>query len=300
MGRLLDGKLCARAVRERIRTQIATLLPQASRPPHAVFIQVGENPASTTYVSAKGAASQKVGILSTIERLPASISQVELLERIRAHNDDAGVHSILVQLPLPEHIDPRVVIEAIDPRKDVDCFHPENVGRMTVGLPGPRPATPQGIMLLLEHYGIELAGREVAILGRSNLVGKPMALLLLEANATVSIGHSRSRDLGELTRRADIIVSAVGRAGMLSAAMVKPGAVVVDVGINHVPLLDEQGEPVYDESNRPLSRIVGDVDFAAVEPLCEWITPVPGGVGPMTIASVLENTLTLYKALELQ
>ncbi len=286
-------------MRERIKAQIQSLLPVVGRPPHAVFIQLGENQASTTYVNAKGTASQKVGMLSTIERLAADISQAALLELIRSHNDDPAVHSILVQLPLPEHIDPRVVIEALDPRKDVDCFHPENVGRMTVGLPGPRPATPQGIMILLEHYGVELAGREVAILGRSNLVGKPMALLMLEANATVSIGHSRSRDLGELTRRADIVVSAVGRSGLLTAGMIKPGAVVVDVGINHLPLLDEQGEPVYDEENRPLSRIVGDVDFAAVEPLCEWITPVPGGVGPMTIASVLENTLTLYKALEL-
>jgi methylenetetrahydrofolate dehydrogenase (NADP+)/methenyltetrahydrofolate cyclohydrolase len=298
VAKLLDGKLCAKAVRVRIRTELAALEGRALRPPHAVFIQVGDNPASTTYVNAKSAAALKVGIRSTIGRLPSEISQTELLAGIAAHNADEQVHSILVQLPLPPHIDTRAVIEAIDPRKDVDCFHPINVGRMTVGLPGPKPATPQGILMLLEHYGIQVSGKRAVVLGRSNLVGKPLALLLLERNATVTMAHSRSANLGEICREAEILVSAVGKAGLVTADMVSPGAVVVDVGTNHVPQLGSDGS-LLEEQGEPLLQLVGDVDFPAVEPIAGWISPVPGGVGPMTIASVLWNTLTLYKALEL-
>jgi methylenetetrahydrofolate dehydrogenase (NADP+)/methenyltetrahydrofolate cyclohydrolase len=298
VAKLLDGKLCAKAVRVRIRTELAALEGRALRPPHAVFIQVGDNPASTAYVNAKSAAALKVGIRSTIGRLPSEISQTELLAGIAAHNADEQVHSILVQLPLPPHIDTRAVIEAIDPRKDVDCFHPINVGRMTVGLPGPKPATPQGILMLLEHYGIQVSGKRAVVLGRSNLVGKPLALLLLERNATVTMAHSRSANLGEICREAEILVSAVGKAGLVTADMVSPGAVVVDVGTNHVPQLGSDGS-LLEEQGEPLLQLVGDVDFPAVEPIAGWISPVPGGVGPMTIASVLWNTLTLYKALEL-
>ena len=310
MARLLDGKLCAKATRARIRAEIAQL---GGPVPHVVFVQVGSIPASTTYVNAKSKAAENVGMRSTIQRLPEDITQAALLAELAVHNQDREVHGVLVQLPLPEHIDPLAVALAIAPEKDIDCFNPVNVGRMTIGLPGPRPATPQGILMLLDFHGIAVRGMQAVVVGRSNLVGKPMGLMLLERSATVTWCHSATHDLGRLTRAADLVVSAAGRAGLLRGGMVRPGAVVVDVGTNYVPAYlgaesipdaapvipirgqrDERAGLDPGEVQQEL-KLVGDVVFEEVEPVAAWISPVPGGVGPMTIASVLWNGLELFK-----
>jgi methylenetetrahydrofolate dehydrogenase (NADP+)/methenyltetrahydrofolate cyclohydrolase len=259
-----------------------------------VFIQLGSNPASTTYVDLKHRMAAKIGCISTIERYPDSLSQTGLLERIAALNADRAVHAILVQLPLPPHIDTQAVIRAIDPLKDVDCFHPINVGLMATGLAGPKPATPQGILLLLDEYGLSVAGRRVAVIGRSNLVGKPLGLMLLARDATVTYCHSRTPDLGAVLRECDFVISAAGRAALVSKEMIRPGAVVVDVGTNFVPQRDQAGNPVTDDRGQPLLLLSGDVQFESVREVAAWISPVPGGVGPMTIASVLFNTVQLY------
>ncbi|MDQ3023964.1 MAG: bifunctional 5,10-methylene-tetrahydrofolate dehydrogenase/5,10-methylene-tetrahydrofolate cyclohydrolase [bacterium] len=306
MAQLLDGKACAKAARARMRSEIAQLLPLVGYPPHVVFVQVGEIPASSSYVNAKSEAARKVGMRSTITRLPESISQDALLTQLARLNADTSVHGVLVQLPLPEHIDPLAVALAIAPEKDIDCFNPANVGKLTIGLPGPRPATPQGILMLLDHYGIDVAGMQTVVIGRSNLVGKPMGLMLLARNATVTWCHSATSDLAQHTRRADLIVSAAGDAQLLRGEMVKPGVVVVDVGTNYVPENDtdevilirgqrDEREGVDPDEVRQQLKLVGDVMFDEVEPLASWISPVPGGVGPMTIASVLWNGLMQYK-----
>jgi methylenetetrahydrofolate dehydrogenase (NADP+)/methenyltetrahydrofolate cyclohydrolase len=306
MAQLLDGKAAARAARGRMAAEIARLSPSIGYPPHIVFVQVGEIPASTSYVNAKSQAAQKVGMLSSISRVPESVSQAELLATLDEFNNDPAVHGILVQLPLPAHIDPLAVALAIAPEKDIDCFNPVNVGRITIGLPGPRPATPQGIMMLLEHFGISIRGMEAVVIGRSNLVGKPMGLMLLTQDATVTYCHSATTDLTYHTRKADLIVSAAGRAHLLRGEMIKPGAVVVDVGTNYVPVGKEaEVVPIRGQRDERVGidpaqvqqelKLVGDVAFDEVEPLASWISPVPGGVGPMTIASVLWNGLELYK-----
>jgi methylenetetrahydrofolate dehydrogenase (NADP+) / methenyltetrahydrofolate cyclohydrolase len=308
MAQLLDGKLCAKTVRARIRREVEALTPQVGHPPHVVFVQVGAIPASTTYVNAKSTAAEKVGMRSTIARVPESTTEAELLALLQQHNFDPAVHGILVQLPLPEHIDPLIVALSIDPAKDVDCFHPANVGQLTLGLPGPKPATPQGILMLLDHYGIDVRGMDAVVIGRSNLVGKPMGILLLTRHATVTTCHSATRDLASHTRRADLLIAAAGRAGLVRADMVKPGAIVVDVSTNYVKVTDPEPAMVeirgqrdkhhgVDPTELPAEelKLVGDVVFDEVEPCCDWISPVPGGVGPMTIASVLYNGLTLWK-----
>lgn len=254
--------------------------------PGLTVVLVGDEPASAVYVAAKEKASRGAGINGETVRLPADTSQAQLLALVEQLNIDDTVHGILVQMPLPRHIDPDVVMRRIDPRKDVDGFHPENVGKLLIGdADGFAPCTPLGIQKMLIHYGVETSGADVVIVGRSTIVGKPMAALLVQsgagADATVTICHSRTRDLASHTRRADILIVAVGRARMITAGMVKLGAVVIDVGMNRI----------VDASTRSGTRLVGDVDFDAVRPIASLISPVPGGVGPMTIAMLLRNTV---------
>lgn len=271
---LIDGVALARQWRARVAERAAALAARGHRPGLAVIL-VGDDPASQVYVRNKVKACGEAGIHSVLETYPASLTQDELLARIAALNADPTIHGILVQLPLPPHIDAQRVIEAIAPAKDVDGFHVANAGALLVGQRGYWPCTPYGCMKMLEHIGIELRGKHAVVIGRSNIVGKPMALLLLQANATVTICHSATANLAQHTRQADVIVAAVGRPRMLTADMVKPGAVVLDVGINRLPD----------------GKLCGDVDFDAVREVAGWITPVPGGVGPMTIAMLLLNTV---------
>lgn len=274
--KLINGKEISAAIRQELRADCATFVQEHGYAPGLAVVIVGENPASQIYVRNKAKACEEVGFYSEIHRLPESTAEAELLALIDRLNADSRIHGILVQLPLPPHLDADAVTLRIDPRKDVDAFHPYNVGRITLGDPVFLPCTPAGVMELLRRSGIDPAGRRCVVIGRSNIVGKPMALLLLAANGTVTVCHSKTPDLPSVTRQADILVSAVGRAGFVTADMVKPGAVVIDVGMNR----DAAG------------KLVGDVDFAAVSPLCSFITPVPGGVGPMTITMLLRNTLS--------
>ena len=276
MAIMMDGKALAKKVRLQVAEQAARL----SRQPGLAVILVGDDPASAVYVRNKEKDCQQCGIRSLEYRLPAETSQQELLALIARLNEDPAADGILVQLPLPRHIDSRAVLEAIRPDKDADAFHPENAGRMLTGEPAVWPCTPAGVMELLHEYGISPAGKRCVVLGRSNIVGKPMALLLLRENGTVTVCHSATPDLEEETRRADILVSAVGHPGLIGAAQVKEGAVVIDVAINRTP----EG------------RLCGDVDFDAVAPKASYITPVPGGVGPMTRAILMKNVLALAKA----
>ena len=271
---LIDGKARAKALRGRIGQAVATL----ARAPGLAVVLVGEDPASAVYVCAKGRACQEVGIASFEHCLPADTTQAALLRLVAGLNADPAVDGILVQLPLPTHIDTDAVIDAIDPDKDVDGFHPVNAGRLTCGLPGFVPCTPLGCLMLLHDTLGDLSGLDAVVVGRSNIVGKPMAQLLTAANATVTIAHSRSRDLSALCRRADIVVAAVGRPEMIRGDWIKPGATVIDVGINRV-------------SENEGAKLVGDVAFEEVARHAAHITPVPGGVGPMTIACLLQNTL---------
>ena len=271
---LIDGVALARQGRARVAERAAALAARGHRPGLAVIL-VGDDAASQVYVRNKVKACGEAGIHSVLETYPASLTQDELLARIAALNADPTIHGILVQLPLPPHIDAQRVIEAIAPAKDVDGFHVANAGALLVGQRGYWPCTPYGCVKMLEHIGIELRGKHAVVIGRSNIVGKPMALLLLQANATVTICHSATADLGHFTRQADVVVAAVGRPRMLTADMVKPGAVVLDVGINRLPD----------------GKLCGDVDFDTVREVAGWITPVPGGVGPMTIAMLLLNTV---------
>jgi methylenetetrahydrofolate dehydrogenase (NADP+) / methenyltetrahydrofolate cyclohydrolase len=273
--RVIDGKAIAATMRARLAQQIAAL---AFRP-ELVVVLVGDDPASAVYVRGKQRACEKAGLKSTLHRLPATTTEDELLNLVRQCNQDSEVHGILVQLPLPKQINPQRVLDTVFPLKDVDAFHPENVGRIVQGRPRFLPCTPHGVQRLLIETGAMINGAEVVVLGRSEIVGKPMALMLLQkgpaADATVTVCHSRTRDLPQVTRRADILIAAIGSPQFITAEMVKPGAVVIDVGQNRV------GE-----------KLVGDVDFDAVRQVASAITPVPGGVGPMTIAMLLANTLT--------
>jgi methylenetetrahydrofolate dehydrogenase (NADP+)/methenyltetrahydrofolate cyclohydrolase len=274
MATIIDGAATSKAVRERVQREAAEFTSRTGHTPGLVTILVGEDPASQVYVRSKGERCREVGMASFHESLPATASQDEVESAVARWNADARVDGILVQLPLPGKLDSKRVLELIDPAKDVDGFHPVSVGRLVANQPGLRPCTPAGVMELLRTYEIPVQGAEAVVVGRSDIVGKPVSLLLLHQSATVTIAHSRTRDLGEVTRRADILVAAVGRPKMISADMVKPGATVIDVGINRT-----------DEG------LVGDVDFTGVEPVAGAITPVPGGVGPMTIAMLLSNTL---------
>lgn len=274
MAMTIDGKAISQKIKDELKEQAAALKKQGITITLAV-IQVGNDPASTVYVRNKKKGCEYVGIESLSYELPEETTQQELLSLIGELNRKEEVNGILVQLPLPAHIDEDKVIRAIHPKKDVDGFHPQSVGALCIGQPGFVSCTPAGIIQLLKRSSIEIAGKECVVLGRSNIVGKPMAVLMLRENATVTIAHSRTRDLKEVTKRADILIAAVGKPKMITADYVKEGAVVIDVGINR----DENG------------KLCGDVDFESVEPLCRAITPVPGGVGPMTIAMLLNNCL---------
>lgn len=276
--RIIDGKSIAKELRESLAPRVAALKEQGITPGLTVIV-VGDDPASAIYVRNKERACVKLGMNSQVLRFPAETTQEEILNTVRLLNQDDSVHGILVQLPLPRHIDEQAVLRAIDPDKDVDGFHAMNAGRLMNGEPGFVACTPKGVMRLLEVSGVELDGKNAVVVGRSNIVGKPMALLLLRENGTVTVCHSATPDLEEETRRADILVSAVGRPGLIGAAQVKEGAVVIDVAINRTP----EG------------KLCGDVDFEAVAPKASYITPVPGGVGPMTRAILMKNVLALAK-----
>ena len=272
--RLIDGKAIAERMRAELAARVARLKSAGITPGLAVVI-VGDDPASKMYVRNKARACEAIGMHSEVHALAGDISQANLVEFVRHLDQDDRVHGMLVQLPLPKHLDARAVIEAIAPQKDVDGFHYQNVGALVVGEPAFYPCTPWGVMRMLEHEGVAVEGSHAVVVGRSTIVGKPMALLLLNAGATVTICHSKTRDLAAMTRQADILVAAVGKARMIGADMVKPGAVVIDVGINRLPD----------------GTLAGDVDFATVAAVASLITPVPGGVGPMTIAMLLGNTV---------
>ena len=278
MGTIIDGKRISDNLKEEMKVQVAALERQYGRRPGLAVIIVGENPASQVYVRNKVKAAEFVGLRSVQVTLPESTTEDELLARIRTLNEDPAIDGILVQLPLPAHIDEEKVIDAIALEKDVDGFHPDNVGALWLGNPCTLPCTPKGCLHLIRSTGIEIRGALAVVIGRSNIVGKPMAKLLLDEHATVVMAHSRTRNLGELTRQADIIVAAVGRRNLVTADMVKPGAVVIDVGMNR----DEEG------------KLCGDVDFAGVKEVTGYVTPVPGGVGPMTITMLIQNTLECF------
>jgi methylenetetrahydrofolate dehydrogenase (NADP+)/methenyltetrahydrofolate cyclohydrolase len=271
---LIDGLALSRQLRERIGERAHSLAARGCRPGLAVLL-VGDDPASAIYVRNKVRACEAHGLRSVLETHPADLPETALLHRITALNADPAIHGILVQMPLPQQIDAHRVIEAIDPRKDVDGFSTLSAGELMSGLPGMRPCTPWGCMKLIESTGTNLRGRHAVVVGRSNTVGKPMALMLLQAHATVTICHSATPDLGHHTRQADVLVAAIGRRGTVTGDMIKPGAIVIDVGINR----DTEGQ------------LCGDVDFASAREIAGWITPVPGGVGPMTITMLLSNTV---------
>ncbi len=279
--RIIDGAAHASALREDIRTRVAELA-QRGRTPGLAVVLVGDDPASQVYVRNKQKACIDAGMHSEVHRLSAHADEALVLKFVEDLNADPKIHGILVQLPLPPQIDEEKVIELIDPAKDVDCFHPYNVGRVAIGEGTFYPCTPHGCMTLLEREGIAVAGRHAVVVGRSNIVGKPMALLLINAGATVTVCNSRTPDLGAITRQADILVAAVGKPGLIHADMVKPGAAVIDVGMNRLAS----------------GKLVGDVDFVAVSEVAGHITPVPGGVGPMTIAMLLANTLAACQRTE--
>jgi methylenetetrahydrofolate dehydrogenase (NADP+)/methenyltetrahydrofolate cyclohydrolase len=278
MATRIDGKAVSAKVREEVAKEVAALKEQGICPGLAVVI-VGDDPASRIYVNNKKKACQTTGIYSEEYALPAETTQEELLALVNKLNHKKDIHGILVQSPLPKGLDEEAVVEAIDPKKDVDAFHAYNVGKIMLGDYQFLPCTPAGIMELLKAYDISVEGKRCVVIGRSNIVGKPMAMLLLHQNGTVTVCHSRTKDLPEVTRQADILVSAVGKSHFVTADMVRPGAVVIDVGMNR----DENG------------KLCGDVDFDQVEPIASYITPVPGGVGPMTIAMLLKNTVTAAK-----
>ncbi|MDH4393055.1 MAG: bifunctional methylenetetrahydrofolate dehydrogenase/methenyltetrahydrofolate cyclohydrolase FolD [Aquabacterium sp.] len=271
---LISGTALSQRIRADVARRTAALAARGIKPGLAVVL-VGDDPASAVYVRNKVKACAEAGLHSVLERYDASLSEADLLARIRALNADPAIHGILVQMPLPRHINPQRVIETISTAKDVDGYSVQSAGDLMAGLPGFRPCTPFGCMKLIESTGIDLRGKHAVVIGRSNTVGKPMALLLLQAHATVTICHSATPDLGVHTRQADVVVAAVGRRNTVTADMVKPGAVIIDVGMNR----NDDG------------KLCGDVDFAGVSPLAGWITPVPGGVGPMTITMLLVNTL---------
>ena len=275
MAKIIDGKLISAQIREEIAQKVIEYNKKTGKLPGLAVIIVGEDPASQVYVRNKKKACEQVGFYSRVYELPQTTTQKELNDLVEKLNGDEQIHGILVQLPLPKHLNEEEVLLKIDPQKDVDAFHPYNVGRITIGNPKFLPCTPAGIMQLLLRSGIEIAGKECVVVGRSNIVGKPMALLLLAENGTVTVCHSKTRELADVCRRADILVAAIGKADFFTADMIKEGAVVIDVGMNR----------------RADGKLTGDVDFASVEPKASYITPVPGGVGPMTITMLLQNTL---------
>ncbi len=279
MAKIISGKELSARLKAEMAAEVALFPEKYGRAPHLVVILVGDNPASVSYVTGKAKASAEVGIRNTTIRRPETMTEAELLDLIAQLNADPEVDGILVQLPLPKHIDTDRVIAAIDQAKDVDGFHPLNVAALWQKQPCTLPCTPKGILLMLRTAGVEIAGREAVVVGRSNIVGLPVSKLLLDANATVTMAHSRTPDLGAVTRRADILVVAVGRPKFIKADMVREGAVVIDVGVNRDP---ETG------------KLCGDVDYAAVEPKASVITPVPGGVGPMTICCLMQNTIECF------
>ncbi len=285
---LIDGKATAAKIKEEIRHEVEGLVAHGKKRPHLAAILVGHDGGSETYVKNKVLACDACGFQSTLIRYESDVTEAELLDKVRQLNEDASIDGFIVQLPLPRHIDEQKVIETIDYRKDVDGFHPINVGRMSIGLPCFISATPLGIVTLLQRYGIETSGKKCVVLGRSNIVGKPMAQLMMQkqyGDATVTVCHSRSKTLKEECREADIIIAAIGQPNFVTADMVKEGAVVIDVGTTRVP----------DATRKSGFRLNGDVKFDEVAPKCSYITPVPGGVGPMTICSLMKNTLEAYK-----
>lgn len=285
--KLIDGKLIAEGIKREIAQKNVAIIDAGGTAPHLAAILVGEDPASETYVASKERSCRAVGVTSSVYRYPANITEEALLNAVDFLNDDEEVNGFIVQLPLPKHIDADKVLQRISPAKDVDGFHPVNMGRLALGLPSYLPATPAGIMLLLEKSGIETQGKHCVILGRSNIVGTPMSLLMSRksnpGNCTVTLCHSMTKNLPELTRQADILIAAIGRPEFVTADMVKQGAVVIDVGIHRI---DDSSEKGY--------HITGDVAFKEVAEKCSFITPVPGGVGPMTIVSLLLNTMKAY------
>lgn len=276
MAKLIDGKQISAQIRAEIKEETAAFVKERGYAPGLAVVIVGENPASQVYVRNKARACEEVGFYSEVHALPAETTQEELNALVDRLNGDEKIHGILVQLPLPKHLDENEVLLRINPAKDVDAFHPYNVGKIMIGDYDFLPCTPAGVMALLERSGIDPAGKKCVVVGRSNIVGKPMAMLLLHANGTVTVCHSRTKDLAAVCREADILVVAIGRADFVGADMVKSGAVVIDVGMNR----------------REDGKLTGDVNFAEVEPIASAITPVPGGVGPMTITMLLKNTLT--------
>ncbi|MGH7740154.1 MAG: bifunctional methylenetetrahydrofolate dehydrogenase/methenyltetrahydrofolate cyclohydrolase FolD [bacterium] len=274
---ILDGKIASQAVKDGLKKELDKVRDRAV--PGLAVVLVGDNPASHVYVGMKKKACEALGYYSQEHKLPARTTQDELLKIIGQLNADPKIHGILVQLPLPEHLHSAQVIDAIDPRKDVDGLHPANLGKLLAGEKGLRPCTPLGVMALLDHFQIPLAGRKAVVIGRSNLVGKPLGLLLLEANATPSFCHSKTKNLAEVVRQAEIVVAAIGKPRFVSADMIQPGAVVVDVGT----------------SKAQDGKLLGDVDYVSVAPIASAITPVPGGVGPMTIALLLKNTFQAFR-----
>lgn len=286
---VLDGKIASQAIKNQIRAETEKIADSGKRPPHLAAILVGTNGASETYVASKVKNCQETGIQSTLIRLEEQITQSELLREIEQLNQDPAIDGILVQLPLPKHISEAAIIQAIHPDKDVDGFHPINAGKLVQGLPTYIPATPYGILLMLEHFQLTTKGKHAVVIGRSNIVGRPMSILLSSnipfGNCTVTLCHSHTPNLNEICRQGDIIVAALGKPEFVTDSMVKPGAIVIDVGITRVP----------DTTAKNGFRIKGDVAYTSVAPLCEAITPVPGGVGLMTIAGLLKNTLQAYQ-----
>ena len=280
---LLDGKALAKKIQEKLKEKITQLEPKIDRPPGLAVIMVGDNPASAVYVRNKERACQRVGIASMGQHFPQNTTQSELEKVIESLNQDDRVDGILVQLPLPSHLDSISLLHRIDPDKDADGLHPVNLGKLVRSEAGLRSCTPAGVMRLLQEYDLPIEGKKAVVIGRSILVGKPIALMLLEQNATVTMAHSRTQDLETVCRDGDIIVSAVGKPEMITQEMVKPGAIVIDVGINRVELGNGK------------SKLVGDVDFDAVSKVVSHITPVPGGIGPMTVAMLLSNTVQSYE-----
>lgn len=278
--KLLDGKVIAATIKEEVIQQVVDLKTRYGITPGLAVIIVGENPASQVYVSRKHKACEEIGIYSEVITMPAETSEQQLLDKVAELNQAENIHGILVQLPLPKHINAETVLDSISPAKDVDGFHPVNVGNLSIGRENLVPCTPAGIIKMLSLSGIEIEGRHAVIIGRSNIVGKPMAMLLLSRNATVTVCHSRTKDLSTITRQADILIAAVGKPNFVTRDMVKPGATVIDVGINRVD-----------------GKLIGDVDFAAVQEVAGAITPVPGGVGPLTIAMLLGNTVKAARAI---
>lgn len=292
--RILDGAACAKAIRDELKVTVAELASRGRRPGLGALL-VGDDPASQLYVSSKTKSCEELGMHHVTERRPSSSSTEEVLAIVRSFNDDPKVHGILVQLPLPKQVDATRVLDAVDPRKDVDGFHPENVGRLSQGRTRFAPCTPAGVLELLRREGVELAGRRAVVVGRSDIVGKPMAALLLQQHATVTIAHSRTQDLGAVAREADVLVVAAGRPGLVRGEHIRPGAIVIDVGIHRITTEGEAREQLTPERlakfDAAKGAVVGDVHMPTARDVAGAITPVPGGVGPLTIAMLMSNTV---------